>query len=120
MQLIAGIELRAKESRISGVARSGVEIDDGVERFAGADPLIHRVTHRLAFLVEVHKRQDRTARNFNPMMATAATITIAEVEEIVPVGTIDPDHIITPGLYVDRIIKGNTYEKRIEQRTTQK
>ena len=58
----------------------------------------------------------KTARNFNPMMASAAKITIAEVEEIVPVGTLDPDHIQTPGIYVNRIIEGH-FEKRIEQRT---
>jgi 3-oxoacid CoA-transferase subunit A len=61
-----------------------------------------------------------TARNFNPMMATAGKITIAEVEEIVPVGTLDPDHIDTPGIYVQRIFEGSNYEKRIEQRTTRK
>ncbi len=58
-----------------------------------------------------------TARNFNPMMATAGKITIAEVEEIVETGELDPDQIHTPGIYVQRIIKGEHYEKRIEQRT---
>jgi 3-oxoacid CoA-transferase subunit A len=58
----------------------------------------------------------KTARNFNPMMATAGKICIAEVEEIVSVGSLDPDHIHTPGIYVDRIVQG-TFEKRIEQRT---
>lgn len=58
-----------------------------------------------------------TARNFNPMMAGAAKITIAEVEEIVPVGSLDPNHIHTPGIFVDRIFQGKNYEKRIEQRT---
>ena len=61
-----------------------------------------------------------TARNFNPMMATAGKITIAEVEEIVPVGSLDPDRIDTPGIYVQRIFQGTNYEKRIEQRTTRK
>jgi 3-oxoacid CoA-transferase/3-oxoacid CoA-transferase subunit A len=60
----------------------------------------------------------RTARNFNPMMATAGRITIAEVEEIVPTGSLDPDNIHTPGLFVQRLVKGEVYEKRIEQRTT--
>jgi 3-oxoacid CoA-transferase subunit A len=60
----------------------------------------------------------KTARNFNPNMATAGTITIAEVEEIVPAGAIDPDHVHTPGIYVDRVIQGPSYEKRIEFRTT--
>ncbi|HVW78702.1 MAG TPA: CoA transferase subunit A [Alloacidobacterium sp.] len=59
----------------------------------------------------------KTARNFNPMMATAAKITIAEVEELVEPGQIDPDHIITPGIYVKRILKGERYQKLIERRT---
>ncbi|MFM7629165.1 MAG: CoA transferase subunit A [Algoriphagus sp.] len=58
-----------------------------------------------------------TARNFNPMMAAAGKITIAEVEELVPVGTLDPNQIHTPGIYVQRIFQGYKYEKRIEQRT---
>ena len=58
----------------------------------------------------------KTARNFNPMMATAGKYCVAEVEEIVPVGTLDPDHIHTPGIYVDRLFVG-AFEKRIEQRT---
>jgi 3-oxoacid CoA-transferase subunit A len=63
---------------------------------------------------------NKTARNFNPMMATAANITIVEVEEIVEVGELDPEQIVTPGIYVDRIIKGEHYEKRIEQRTVRR
>ncbi len=59
-----------------------------------------------------------TARNFNPMMATAAKVTVAEVEELVEPGQLGPDSIHTPGIYVKRIIKGPHYEKRIEQRTT--
>ena len=58
-----------------------------------------------------------TARNFNPMMATAGKITIAEVEELVPAGELDPNQIHTPGIYVQRIFEGSGYEKRIEQRT---
>jgi 3-oxoacid CoA-transferase A subunit len=58
-----------------------------------------------------------TARNFNPMMATAGKITIAEVEELVPIGSLDPNEIHTPGIYVQRIFQGEKYEKRIEQRT---
>lgn len=61
-----------------------------------------------------------TARNFNPMMATAGKITIAEVEELVPLGSLDPNHIHTPGIYVQRIFQGKNYEKRIEQRTISK
>ena len=59
----------------------------------------------------------RTARNFNPVMATAARVTIAEVEELVEPGAIDPDHVITPGIFVKHILKGDRYEKRIEKRT---
>jgi 3-oxoacid CoA-transferase/3-oxoacid CoA-transferase subunit A len=59
-----------------------------------------------------------TARNFNPMMAAAGKITIAEVEELVPLGELDPNQIHTPGIYVQRVFKGLGYEKRIEQRTT--
>jgi len=62
----------------------------------------------------------KTARNFNPMMATAARVTIAEVEEIVPTGSIDPDHVHTPGIFVQHVIKGEVYEKRIEQLTVRK
>lgn len=61
-----------------------------------------------------------TARNFNPMMAMAGKITIAEVEELVPAGELDPDHIHTPGIFVHRIFQGEKYEKRIEQRTVRK
>ena len=58
-----------------------------------------------------------TARNFNPMMATAGRITIAEVEELVPAGALDPNQIHTPGIYVQRIFQGKDYQKRIEQLT---
>ena len=58
-----------------------------------------------------------TARNFNPMMATAGIITVAEVEELVPAGELDPNQIHTPGIFVQRIFEGKNYEKRIEQRT---
>src|SRR6202007_1743486 len=62
----------------------------------------------------------KTARNFNPMMATAAKITIAEVEHLVEVGELDPDAIITPGIFVKRIFQGELFEKRIEKRTVRK
>jgi|TARA_R110002096_G_scaffold135883_3_gene288014 3-oxoacid CoA-transferase subunit A len=61
-----------------------------------------------------------TARNFNPLMATAGKITIAEVEELVPVGELDPNQIHTPGIYVQRIFQGYNYEKRIENQTVRK
>jgi 3-oxoacid CoA-transferase A subunit len=59
----------------------------------------------------------KTARNFNPMVATAGKITIAEVEELVPVGALDPDQVHTPGIYIQRIFQGKNYQKRIEKRT---
>jgi 3-oxoacid CoA-transferase subunit A len=59
----------------------------------------------------------RTARNFNPVMATAARVTIAEVEQLVAPGQIDPDHVMTPGIFVRHIVQGCSYEKRIEKRT---
>jgi 3-oxoacid CoA-transferase subunit A len=60
----------------------------------------------------------KTARNFNPMMATGGKVTVAEVEELVPVGALEPDCVHTPGIFVQRIIHGTNYEKRIENRTT--
>ncbi|MGH7093818.1 MAG: CoA transferase subunit A [Stellaceae bacterium] len=62
----------------------------------------------------------KTARNFNPIMATAAKVTVVEVEHLVAPGEIDPDHIHTPGIFVQRIIAGGSFEKRIEQRTVRK
>jgi 3-oxoacid CoA-transferase subunit A len=59
----------------------------------------------------------KTARNFNPMIATAGRVTIAEVEEVVEIGELDPDTIHTPGIYVQRVIRGEHYEKRVERRT---
>ena len=62
----------------------------------------------------------KTARNFNPVMATAAAVTIAEVEHLVEPGEIDPDHVVTPGIFVQHILQGAGYEKRIEKRTTRR
>lgn len=62
----------------------------------------------------------KTARNFNPLMATAARVTIAEVEELVELGDLDPDCVVTPGIYVHRIFRGVNYEKRIEKRKARK
>jgi 3-oxoacid CoA-transferase subunit A len=59
----------------------------------------------------------RTARNFNPVMATAGRVTIAEVEQLVEPGEIDPDHVVTPGIFVKHIVEGTQYQKRIEKRT---
>ena len=62
----------------------------------------------------------KTARNFNPMMATAAEMTVVEVEELVALGSFDPDHIVTPGIFVNRIVQLESVNKRIEQRTVRK
>jgi 3-oxoacid CoA-transferase A subunit len=59
----------------------------------------------------------KTARNFNPVMATAAAVTVAEVEHLVEPGELDPDHVVTPGIFVQHILKGERYERRIERRT---
>jgi 3-oxoacid CoA-transferase subunit A len=62
----------------------------------------------------------KTARNFNPVMATAGRVTVAEVEHLVELGEIEPDHIHTPGIFVQRIVHSTAFEKRIEQRTVRK
>jgi 3-oxoacid CoA-transferase subunit A len=81
------------------------------------------LTADFAFVKAWHGDRDgnlvyrRTARNFNPVMATAAAVTIAEVEHLVEPGEIDPDHVVTPGIFVTHILQGEKYEKRIEKRT---
>ena len=107
----------------------GTEIAEGKEirNFNGRDYLMEYAFDADFALVKAWKGDangnliyKETARNFNPMMAMAGKITIAEVEELVPVGELNPDHIHTPGIYVHRIFQGVNYEKRIEQRTVQK
>ncbi len=107
----------------------GTEIANGkeVRKFNGKDYLLEEAFNADFALVKAWKGDEAgnliyrsTARNFNPMMAMAGKITIAEVEELVPAGTLDPDHIHTPGIYVHRIFQGSNYEKRIEQRTVRK
>ena len=94
-----------------------------VRNFNGRDYVMETVLIADLSIVKAWKADERgnlafrkTARNFNPMMATAGKVTVVEVEEIVPVGSLDPDHIHTPGIYVDRLIQ-TVSEKRIEQRT---
>ena len=107
----------------------GTEVAAGkeVRRFNGKDYLLEMAFTADFALVKAWKGDTEgnlvykeTARNFNPLMAMAGRITIAEVEELVPAGSLDPDHIHTPGIYVHRIFQGTAYEKRIEQRTTRK
>jgi 3-oxoacid CoA-transferase subunit A len=104
----------------------GTEIAEGKEmrNFNGKDYLMEMAFNADFSIVKAWKGDNMgnliyrsTARNFNPVMAMAGKITIAEVEELVPAGELDPDHIHTPGIYVHRIFEGKNYEKRIEQRT---
>jgi 3-oxoacid CoA-transferase subunit A len=107
----------------------GTEVANGKElrQFNGKDYLLEYAFDADFALVKAWKGDTmgnlvyrETARNFNPLMAMAGKITIAEVEELVPAGSLDPDQIHTPGIYVHRIFQGQGYEKRIEQRTTRK
>ncbi|MEO8770994.1 MAG: CoA transferase subunit A [Ferruginibacter sp.] len=107
----------------------GTEVAEGKEirNFNGKDYLLEMAFDSDYAIVKAWKGDEQgnliykdTARNFNPMMAMAGKITIAEVEELVPAGTLDPNQIHTPGIYVHRIFQGSNYEKRIEQRTVRK
>ena len=104
----------------------GTEVAEGkeVRNFNGKDYLLEYAFDADFAIVKAWKGDTAgnliyrsTARNFNPMMAMAGKITIAEVEELVEAGELDPDQIHTPGIYVHRIFQGENYEKRIEQRT---
>lgn len=107
----------------------GTEVAEGKEirNFHGKDYLMEYAFDADFAIVKAWKGDTmgnlvyrETARNFNPLMAMAGKITIAEVEELVPAGQLDPDMIHTPGIYVHRIFQGVNYEKRIEQRTVRK
>lgn len=104
----------------------GTEVAEGKEirNFNGKDYLMEYAFEADFAIVKAWKGDATgnlifrsTSRNFNPVMAMAGKVTIAEVEELVAPGTLDPDHIHTPGIYVHRIFQGKDYEKRIEQRT---
>jgi 3-oxoacid CoA-transferase subunit A len=95
-----------------------------VREFGGRQYLLERALTADFALVKAWKGDRlgnlvyrKTARNFNPMMATAATVTIAEIEHLVEPGEIEPDQVITPGIYVKRVVVGESFEKRIERRT---
>lgn len=107
----------------------GTEVAEGKEirEFNGKQYLLEHAFDADFAIVKAWKGDEQgnlifkdTARNFNPLMAMAGKITIAEVEELVPVGMLDPNFIHTPGIYVHRIFQGKDYEKRIEQRTVRK
>ncbi len=104
----------------------GTEVAEGkkVEIFNGKPHILEHALHADFAIVKAWKGDTEgnlifkaTARNFNPMMAMAGKITIAEVEELVPAGELDPNFIHTPGIFVQRIFQGERFEKRIEQRT---
>lgn len=104
----------------------GTQVADGkeVRNFDGRDYVMEKGIRGEFALIKAWKADPfgnlvfrKTARNFNPEMAMAGKITVVEVEEIVALGELDPDEIHTPGVYVQRIIKGPSYEKRIERRT---
>jgi 3-oxoacid CoA-transferase subunit A len=110
-------------------AGAGTEVANGKEtrNFNGKDYLLEYAFDSDFAIVKAWKGDTDgnliykdTARNFNPLMAMAGRITIAEVEELVPAGALDPNHIHTPGIYIHRIFQGSNYEKRIEQRTVNK
>ncbi len=110
-------------------AGAGTEVATGkeVRNFNGKDYLLEHAFDADFAIVKAWKGDTQgnliykdTARNFNPLMAMAGRITIAEVEELVPAGELDPNAIHTPGIYVHRIFQGSNYEKRIEQRTVRK
>ncbi len=107
----------------------GTEVAEGkeVRNFNGKDYLLEIAFEPDFALVKAWKGDTMgnliykgTARNFNPLAAMAGKVTIAEVEHLVPAGTLDPNEIHTPGIYVHRIFEGKAYEKRIEQRTVRK
>lgn len=107
----------------------GTEVAEGkeVRNFNGKDYLLEMAFDADFAIVKAWKGDTMgnlifkdTARNFNPLMAMAGKITIAEVEELVPAGELDPNQVHTPGIYVHRIFQGKNYEKRIEQRTVRK
>jgi 3-oxoacid CoA-transferase subunit A len=107
----------------------GTVVAEGKERreFDGRPYLLERALRADFAFVKAWKGDrwgnllySKTARNFNPMMATAAAVTIAEVQELVELGTLDPNCIVTPGVYVKRIFQGSDYKKQIEKRTVRR
>ncbi len=117
----AGIRAFFTPTGVGTVVADGKEVRD----FDGVACVLERALTADVAIVKAWKGDTHgnlvyraTAQNFNPMMAAAGRLTIAEVEELVPAGSLDPDHIHTPGVYVQRVIVGRDYEKPIEQRTT--
>ena len=116
----AGIPAFFTPTGVGTVVAKGKEVRD----FDGRPYLLETALKADFALVKAYKGDRwgnliyrKTARNFNPMMATAARVTIAEVEQIVELGTLDPEAIVTQGIYVQRVVQGSHYHKRIERRT---
>jgi 3-oxoacid CoA-transferase subunit A len=117
----AGIPAFFTKTGVGTIVADGKE----VREFDGAEYVMERGLFADLAIIKAWKGDTEgnliyrmTARNFNPMMATAAKVTVAEVEELVDVGGLEANQIHTPGIYVKRILQGRDYEKRIEQRTT--
>ena len=117
----AGIPAFFTPAGVGTVVAEGKE----VRTFNGRDYLLERDLRADFALVKAWKGDRsgnlvyrKTARNFNPLMAMAARVTIAEVEQLVEPGAIDPDHVVTPGIFVKRIVQGARYERRIERKAT--
>jgi 3-oxoacid CoA-transferase subunit A len=117
----AGIPAFYTKTGIGTIVAEGKE----VKEFNGEQYILERAIFADLAIIKGYKADqfgnviyNKTARNFNPIMATAAKITICEVEEIVPVGSFDPDNIHTPAIYIQRLFQGKNYEKRIEKLTT--
>jgi 3-oxoacid CoA-transferase subunit A len=116
----AGIAAFYTPALMGTVAADGKE----VREFQGRSYVLERALQADFALIKAWKGDRmgnlvyrKTAQNFNPVMATAAKVSIAEVEELVEPGVIDPDHVKTPGIYVHRVVVGERYERRIERRT---
>ena len=117
----AGVRAFFTPTGVGTVVADGKEVRD----FDGVPCVLERALTADIAIVKAWKGDTHgnlvyryTAQNFNPLMASAARLTIAEVEELVPAGQLDPNHIHTPGIFVQRVILGRDYEKPIEQRTT--
>jgi 3-oxoacid CoA-transferase subunit A len=117
----AGIPAFYTKTGVGTIVAEGKE----VREFDGKKYVMEKSIFADLAIIKGHKADkfgnviyNKTARNFNPVMATAAKFTICEVEEIVEIGALDPNNIHTPGIYIDRLIQGKNYEKRIEKVTT--
>ncbi|NDA91032.1 MAG: CoA transferase subunit A, partial [Alphaproteobacteria bacterium] len=117
----AGIPAFYTKTGVGTIVAEGKE----VREFNGKKYLMERAIFADVAIIKGHKADKfgnviyhKTARNFNPIMATAAKTTICEVEEIVEIGELNSDNIHTPGIFIDRLIQGDKYEKRIEKVTT--